>query len=77
MDSITKISKALCVEWQNSTLRIASTPERANENINVNKYFHFHEWGSNQSHLQSNSFYLLDLLSHLMKITHFFCLNKI
>ena len=33
--------------WRNSTLRLASTPERGNENINVNKYFHFLEWGSN------------------------------
>ena len=31
--------EALRVEWQNSTLRFASTPERRNENINVNKYF--------------------------------------
>ena len=27
-----------CVEWQKSTPRFASTPERRNENINLNKY---------------------------------------
>ena len=30
---------SLRVEWRNSTPRFASTPERTNKNINVNKYF--------------------------------------
>ena len=27
------------IEWQNSTPRLTSTPERRNGNINLNKYF--------------------------------------
>ena len=34
-----RILEALRVEWRNSTPRFASTPQRRNENINVNKYF--------------------------------------
>ena len=33
------IPEALRVEWQNLTPRFASTPERRNGNINLNKYF--------------------------------------
>ena len=32
-------SEALRAEWRNSTSRFASTPERRNKNIIVNKYF--------------------------------------
>ena len=47
------------VEWRNSTPRFASTPERTNENINVNKYFtsssgyRTHNQSILQSHLVS------------------------
>ena len=34
-----RISEALCVVGRNSTPRFASTPERKNVNINLNKYF--------------------------------------
>ena len=34
-----RVLEALRVEWRNSAPRFASTPERGNENINVNKYF--------------------------------------
>ena len=34
-------------ELQNSTPRLASTPERKNENINLSKYFYLLEWRSN------------------------------
>ena len=30
--------EALRIEWQNSTPRFASTPERRNGNINLNEY---------------------------------------
>ena len=33
-----RILEALLVEWQNSTTHFASTPERKNGNINLNKY---------------------------------------
>ena len=34
-----RILEVLRVEWQNSTPRVASTPERRNGNINSSKYF--------------------------------------
>ena len=35
------VLEALRVEWRNSTPRFASTSERRNGNININKYFIF------------------------------------
>ena len=35
------ILETLCVEWRNWRLCFASTPERKNENINLNKHFIF------------------------------------
>ena len=35
---LSEILEALRVEWQNSTPRLISTPERRNENINLSKY---------------------------------------
>ena len=31
--------ETLCVEWQNSTPRLTSTPERRNGKLNLSKYF--------------------------------------
>ena len=41
----TLLNAGYSVEWRNSTPRFASTPERRNGNINLNKIFL--EWGSN------------------------------
>ena len=41
------LAAELCVRWRNSTPRLVSTLERRNENINLNKYFIYLEWGSN------------------------------
>ena len=51
-----RILEALCVEWQNSTPRLSSTPERRNGNINLSKYFisSSGDGTHNQSVLQSH-----------------------
>ena len=43
--------EALRVEWQNSTPRFTSTPERRNENIK--KIFHLLDVGGDRTHNQS------------------------
>ena len=57
LSAFRRVLDALRVEWRNSTPRFASTPERRNDNLNVNKYLSssFEDRTHNQSILQSHS----------------------
>ena len=56
------VLEALRVEWQNSTPRLTSTPERRNGNINLNKYFI--SSSGDRTHIQSV------LQSHFVPLRH-------